>query len=99
MKKVVRRPLKVIGAAMFMVALGYGISTNSEVFESGKISNVNLPALSSVAAQGEEEIAEVANANGSARRYRCSGFLFFGRRTGLDCMARNEYNCIPRACD
>ena len=82
---------------MFMVAMSYAVSTNSEVFESGKTSNVNLSALSSVSAQGEEEITEPAN--GPARRYRCSGFLFFGRRTGLDCMARNEYNCIPRACD
>ena len=97
MKNVVRRPLKVIAVAMFMVALGYGISTNSEVSGSGKTGNVNLPALSSVSAQGEEEIAGAAN--GPARRYRCSGFLFFGRRTGLDCMARNEYSCIPRACD
>ena len=36
-----------------MVALGYGVATNSEVFESGKTGNVNLSALSSVSAQGE----------------------------------------------
>ena len=30
MKKVVRRPLKIIAAASFMVALGYGVATNSE---------------------------------------------------------------------
>ena len=42
-----------IAAAMFMVALGYGVPTNSEFSESGKTSNVNLPALSSVSAQGE----------------------------------------------
>ena len=98
MKNVVKRPLKMTAAAMFMVALGYAVSTNSEVFESGKTSNVNLSSLSVVSAQGEEEIAG-DEANGPARRYRCSGFLFFGRRTGLDCMARNEYVCIPRACD
>ena len=46
-------PLKITAAAAFMVALGYGVVTNSEVSESGKTSNVNLSALSSVAAQGE----------------------------------------------
>ena len=72
------------------------------IFKNSEFSNdllsifINLSVLSSVSAQGEAHIAE---ANGPARRYRCSGFLFFGRRTGLDCMARNEYNCIPRACD
>ena len=38
---------------MLMVALGYGVVTNSEVSESGKTGNVNLSALSSVSAQGE----------------------------------------------
>ena len=52
MKKVVRRPLKIIAAAAFMVALGYGVATNSKVSESGSF--VNLSALSSVSAQGEE---------------------------------------------
>ena len=33
MKNVVRRPLKITAAAAFMVALGYGVSTNSEVSE------------------------------------------------------------------
>ena len=42
-----------IAAAAFMVALGYGVITNSEFSESGKTSNVNLSALSSVSAQGE----------------------------------------------
>ena len=55
MKKLVKRPLKMIAVAAFMVALGYGISTNSEFSESGKTSNVNLSALSSVSAQGENE--------------------------------------------
>ena len=53
MKYVIRRPRKIMAAAAFMVALGYGISTNSGVSESGKTSNVNLSALSSVSAQGE----------------------------------------------
>ena len=53
MKNVIKNPLKVIAAAAFMVALGYGVSTNSEVSESGKISNVNLSAFSSVSAGGE----------------------------------------------
>ena len=35
-----------------MVALGYGVATNSKVSESG--SSVNLSALSSVLADGEE---------------------------------------------
>ena len=43
-----------ITAAAFMVALGYGVSINSGVSESGKTGNVNLSALSSVSAQGEE---------------------------------------------
>ena len=47
-----KSPLKVIAAASFMVALGYGVSTNSEFSEPG--SSVNLSALSSVSAQGEE---------------------------------------------
>ena len=45
-----KRPLKLIAAAAFMVALGYGVATNSGVSESG---NVNLSALSGVSAQGE----------------------------------------------
>ena len=53
MKNVVRRPLKITAAAAFMVALGYGVFTNSEFSESGKTSNVNLSALSGVSAQGE----------------------------------------------
>ena len=48
----IKRSLKIIAAAMFMVALGYGIATNSEVFELSSF--INLSALSSVAAQGEE---------------------------------------------
>ena len=36
---------------MFMVALGYGVATNSEVSELSSF--VNLSALSSVSAQGE----------------------------------------------
>ena len=54
MKNVVRRPLKMIAAAMFMVALGYGVATNLEVSESGKTNDVTLSALGSVSAQGEE---------------------------------------------
>ena len=53
MKNVVKRPLKVIAAAAFMVALGYGIATNSEVSELSSF--VNLSALSGVSAQGEIE--------------------------------------------
>ena len=53
MEKLIKRPLKITAAAMFMVAMSYGVSTNSEVSESGKTSNVNLSALSSVSAQGE----------------------------------------------
>ena len=33
MKKLVRKPLKMTAAAAFMVALGYGISTNSKISE------------------------------------------------------------------
>ena len=47
-----KRPLKIIAAAAFMVALGYGVSTNSEVSESSSF--VNLSALSSVSANVEE---------------------------------------------
>ena len=54
MKIVIKRPLKVIAAAAFMVALSYGVTTNSEVFESGKTSNVNLSALSNASANVEE---------------------------------------------
>ena len=50
-KLIIKRPLKLIAAAAFMVALGYGVATNSEVSEPG--SSVNLSALSSVSAQGE----------------------------------------------
>ena len=52
MKNVVKRPLKLMAAAAFMVALGYGVSTNSKVSELSSF--VNLSALSSVSAQGEE---------------------------------------------
>ena len=51
MKTMIKRPLKVIAAAAFMVALGYGVATNSEVSELSSF--VNLSALSSVSAQGE----------------------------------------------
>ena len=51
MKKLMKRPLKVIAATMFMVALGYGVATNSKVSELSSL--VNLSALSSVSAQGE----------------------------------------------
>ena len=51
MKKVVKRSLKIIAVAAFMVALGYGVSTNSKVSELSSL--VNLSALSSVSAQGE----------------------------------------------
>ena len=53
MKIVMKRPLKITVSVAFMVALGYGVVTNSEVSESGKTGNVNLSALSSVSAQGE----------------------------------------------
>ena len=52
MKNVIKRPLKIIAAAMFMVALGYGVATNSKVSELSSF--INLSALSSVSAQGEE---------------------------------------------
>ena len=47
-----KRPLKLIAAGAFMVALGYGVATNSKVSELSSF--VNLSALSSVSAQGEE---------------------------------------------
>ena len=53
MKNVVRRSLKIVAAAMFMVALGYGVATNSKVSELSSF--INLSALSSVSAQGENE--------------------------------------------
>ena len=40
-------------AVAFMVALGYGVATNSEVSELSSF--INLSALSSVSAQGENE--------------------------------------------
>ena len=43
MKHFVKRPLKIIAAVAFMVALGYGVSTNSEVSELS--SSVNLSAF------------------------------------------------------
>ena len=43
MKKLIKNPLKVMAAAAFMVVLGYGVSTNSEVSEPG--SSVNLSAF------------------------------------------------------
>ena len=49
--KVFKRPLKVIAVAAFMVALGYGVATNSETSELS--SSVNLSALSGVSAGGE----------------------------------------------
>ena len=51
MLKLIKRLLKIIAAAAFMVALGYGVSTNSKVSELSSF--VNLSALSSVSAQGE----------------------------------------------
>ena len=51
MKHFIKNPLKIIAAAMFMVALGYGVATNSKVSELSSF--VNLSALSSVSAQGE----------------------------------------------
>ena len=53
MKYFMKRPLKIIAAAAFMVALGYGVATNSKVSELSSF--VNLSALSSVSAQGENE--------------------------------------------
>ena len=53
MKNVMKRPLKVIAAAAFMVALGYGVATNSEFSELSSF--VNLSALSGVSAQGETD--------------------------------------------
>ena len=53
MEKLIKRPLKLIAAAAFMVALGYGVSTNSEVSELSSF--INLSALSGVSAQGETE--------------------------------------------
>ena len=45
--------LKIPPAAAFMVALGYGVATNSGVSELSSF--INLSALSSVSAQGENE--------------------------------------------
>ena len=53
MKYFSKNPLKLIAAAAFMVALGYGVATNSKVSELSSF--VNLSALSSVSAQGENE--------------------------------------------
>ena len=53
MKYFMKRPLKIIAAVAFMVALGYGVATNSKVSELSSF--VNLSALSSVSAQGENE--------------------------------------------
>ena len=44
-------------AAMFMPALGYGVATNSEVYEWSSF--INLSALSGVSAQGEREEVDV----------------------------------------
>ena len=63
MKKLIKRPLKITAAAMFMVAMCYGVSTNSAVSESGKTGNVNLSALSSVSAQGRKT-THVVRVNG-----------------------------------
>ena len=43
--------LKIPPAAAFMVALGYGVATNSKISELSSF--INLSALSSVSAQGE----------------------------------------------
>ena len=52
MKHFSKRPLKIIAAVAFMVALGYGVSTTNPD-NSGSNSNVDLRALSSAVAQGE----------------------------------------------
>ena len=69
-----KRPLKMTAAAMFMVAPGYATSTNSELFESGKTGNVNLSALSSVSAQGEENDRDTGTLYSNAERtvYCCA---------------------------
>ena len=47
----IKRPLKLIAAAAFMVALGYGVATNSKISEWSSF--VNLSALSSLSAESE----------------------------------------------
>ena len=72
-------------------------SSNTEKVEKSllTLSLKNLQLIQNASAFGESGVT----ANGPGRRYRCSGFLFFGRRTGLDCMAQNSFTCIPRGCD
>ena len=51
MKKFFKNPLKVILAGMFVVAMGFGMSTSLSVSESN--GNIDLLALNSAVAQGE----------------------------------------------
>ena len=78
MKKFIKSPLKLIAVAAFMVALGYGIATNSEVSELSSL--INLSALSSVSAQGEN------TGGGGNCNYR-NGYRAFRSRSGgaYDC--------------
>ena len=79
MKHFMKRPLKIAAAVAFMVALGYGVSTDSEFSESGKTGNVNLSALSGVSAQSE-------TGGGGNCNYR-NGYRAFRSRSGgaYDC--------------
>ena len=51
MKNLLKNPLKLIAAGMFVVAMGFGMSTSLKVSETAN--NVDLFALSSAVAQGE----------------------------------------------
>ena len=72
MKYFSKNPLKIIAAVAFMVALGYGVSTNSKISELSSL--VNLSALSSISAQGE-------TGGGGNCNYR-NGYRAFRSRSG-----------------
>ena len=80
MKNVMKRPLKVIAAAAFMVALGYGVATNSKISELSSF--VNLSALSGVSAQGE---------TGGEDRTRLVYCTWYSSRRG--CRNDNQRTC------
>ena len=82
MKHFMKRPLKIAAAVAFMVALGYGVSTDSEFSESGKTGNVNLSALSGVSAQGE---------TGGEDRARLVYCTWYSSRRG--CRNDNQRTC------
>ena len=93
MKHFMKRPLKLIAAAIFMVAPGYGVATNSKVSEWSSF--VNLSALSSVSAQGEN------TGGGGNCNYRNEYRAFRSRSGGAyDCCMvwRNNKPRISQTC-